>query len=331
MFGNSTLHRRGVLASAALGALGLAGTVPALAQTNAHFARGKRFQIIVAGSAGSGVDITARFLASALEKEFPGTSFQIVNRPGAGIQVGLQALADAPKDGYTFGLVSLPTAITIVLDTARRAGFTRDSFLAVANFSYDAGAIAVRADSAYKSLGDLIEAAKSKPKERTVGVVGPRGREHLDVISMGQGSGASFTPVFHNDSSLALNTLLGGNIDAVQGSVGDFVNQTRAGRIRVLTVFDNQESVFAPGVPTAESQGFKILTGTSRGFAFPVGVDPAVAAALSAAIGKVANAPDQKAKLQEMSIEVRYMDQNQYGAYWTNETQRVADLMAKIP
>jgi tripartite-type tricarboxylate transporter receptor subunit TctC len=331
MSGNAEFHRRAVLGAGAFGALGLIGAPPALAQVNAHFARGRRFQIIVAGSAGSGVDITARFLASALEKEFPGTSFQVVNRPGAGIQVGLQALADAPKDGYTFGLISLPTAITIVLDTARRAGFTRDSFLAVANFSYDAGAIAVRADSPYKSLTDLIGAAKAKPKERTVGVVGPRGREHLDVIAMEQGSGASFTPVFHNDSSLALNTLLGGNIDAVQGSVGDFVTQVRAGRVRVLAVFDNQESVFAPGVTTAESQGFKIYTGTSRGFAFPAGVDPAVAATLSAAIGKAANAPEQKAKLQEMSIEVRYMDQNQYGTYWTNETQRVAELMAKIP
>lgn len=324
-------RRRAVLGAGMTWALGLMGAAPALAQANAHFARGKRFQIIVAGSAGSGVDITARFVAAALEKEFPGTSFQVVNRPGAGIQVGLQALADAPKDGSTFGLISLPTAITIVLDPARRAGFTRDSFLAVANFSYDAGAIAVRADSPYRSLPDLIEAAKAKPKERTVGVVGPRGREHLDVIAMEQGSGASFTPVFHNDSSLALNTLLGGNIDAVQGSVGDFVTQVRAGRVRVLAVFDNQESVFAPGTATAESQGFKIYSGTSRGFAFPAGVDPAIAATLSAAIGKLATSPEHRARLQEMSIELRYMDQERYDAYWTNETRRVTELMAKIP
>ncbi len=106
---------------------------------------------------------------------------------------------------------------------------------------------------------------------------------------MEQATGASFTPVFHNDSALALNTLLGGNIDAVQGSVGDFVAQVKAGRVRMLAVFDRQESAYAPGVPTAASQGFAINTGTSRGFAFPAGVDPKMAARIGEALGKVAN------------------------------------------
>jgi len=327
---NIYINRRGLLVAGALVGATSAGR-PALSATGGHFARGRRFSVIVAGSAGSGVDIAARFLCSALEAEFPGTSFQVVNRPGAGLQVGLQALADAPKDGYTFGLVSLPTAITVALDPARRAGFTRDSFLAVANFSYDAGAIAVRADGPYRTLGDLIEAAKRAPQERTVGVVGPRGREHLDVVALEGASGAAFTPVFHNDSSLALNTLLGGNIDAVQGSVGDFVSQSRAGRIRTLAVFDGEESAFAPGVPTAESLGFALRTGTSRGFAFPTGAPVAAATALGEAIGRIARAPERRARLAEMSIEARYMDQERYATYWTDETRRIGDLLARIP
>ncbi len=250
--------RRAILAATlAVAGLGVVTAAPASAQTYPE--PGKRFAVIVAGSAGSGTDINARFVAAALEKEFPGTSFQVVNRPGAGIQVGVQALADAPKDGYTFGLISLPTAITLTLDASRKANFNKDSFLPIGNFSYDAGAIAVRADSPYKTLGDLIAAAKAKPQERTIGVVGPRGREHLDVIAMEQASGASFTPIFHNDSGLALNTLLGGNIDAVQGSVGDFVAQVKSGRVRILAVFDKQESAYAPGVPDRGIAGLQDL------------------------------------------------------------------------
>ncbi|QJP17266.1 tripartite tricarboxylate transporter substrate binding protein [Starkeya sp. ORNL1] len=321
--------RRAILAAAlAAAGVGLVTTLPASAQTYPE--PGKRFAVIVAGSAGSGTDINARFVAAALEKEFPGTSFQVVNRPGAGIQVGVQALADAPKDGYTFGLISLPTAITLTLDASRKANFNKDSFAPIGNFSYDAGAIAVRTDSPYKTLGDLIAAAKAKPQERTIGVVGPRGREHLDVIAMEQASGAAFTPIFHNDSGLALNTLLGGNIDAVQGSVGDFVAQVKSGRVRILAVFDKQESAYAPGVPTAESQGFKIYSGTSRGFAFPAGVDPKMAARIGEALGKIANSPEYKAKFSEMGLDIRYMDAKQYDAYWSGEVARITELMSKI-
>lgn len=321
--------RRAILAATlAVAGLGVVTAAPASAQTYPE--PGKRFAVIVAGSAGSGTDINARFVAAALEKEFPGTSFQVVNRPGAGIQVGVQALADAPKDGYTFGLISLPTAITLTLDASRKANFNKDSFLPIGNFSYDAGAIAVRTDSPYKTLGDLIAAAKAKPQERTIGVVGPRGREHLDVIAMEQASGASFTPIFHNDSGLALNTLLGGNIDAVQGSVGDFVAQVKSGRVRILAVFDKQESAYAPGVPTAESQGFKIYSGTSRGFAFPAGVDPKMAARIGEALGKIASSPEYKAKFSEMGLDIRYMDAKQYDAYWSDEVARITELMSKI-
>ncbi|MCB4771581.1 tripartite tricarboxylate transporter substrate binding protein [Ancylobacter sp. Lp-2] len=321
--------RRTFLA-AALTVTGLALLAPSPASAQAYPEPGKRFTIIVAGSAGSGTDINARFVAAAMEKEFPGTSFQVVNRPGAGVQVGVQALADAPKDGYTFGLISLPTAITVMLDPSRKANFNKESFIGIGNFSYDAGAIAVRADSPYKSLGDLIAAAKEKPAERTVGVVGPRGREHLDVIAMEQGAGVSFTPVFHNDSGLALNTLLGGNIDAVQGSVGDFVAQVKSGRVRILAVFDKQESAYAPGVPTAESQGFKIYSGTSRGFAFPAGVDPKMAARIGETLGKIANSPEYKSKFAEMGLEIRYMDAAQYNTYWNGEVARISSLLSKI-
>ena len=319
---------RRTLAGAAMAAV--IGLAPLSASAQAYPEPGKRFSIIVAGSAGSGVDVNARFVAAAMEKEFPGTSFQVVNRPGAGVQVGVQALADAPKDGYTFGLISLPTAVTVMLDPSRKAAFTKDSFIGIGNFSYDAGAIAVPANSPYKTLGELIAAAKAKPTERTIGVVGPRGREHLDVIAMEQATGASFTPVFHNDSALALNTLLGGNIDAVQGSVGDFVAQVKAGRVRMLAVFDRQESAYAPGVPTAASQGFAINTGTSRGFAFPAGVDPKMAARIGEALGKVANSAENKAKFSEMGLEIRYMDAAGYNTYWNSEVARIADLLGKI-
>jgi tripartite-type tricarboxylate transporter receptor subunit TctC len=324
--------RKGPLRRLAVGlvASGLAVAAPqALAQEYPE--PGKPISVIVAASAGSGMDVTARLATDALAGVLEGANFQVINRPGAGTQVGIQELADSPNDGYTFGVISLPTAVTLTLDPARQAKFNRDSFEPIANFIYDPGAIAVLADSPYRSLTDLVEAAKAKPGEVTVGVTGPRGREHLDVTALEQATSVQFTPVFHNDSGLALNSLLGGNIAAVQGSVGDFLSQMKAGRVRLLAVFDRQPSSFAPDVPTAESQGYPIFSGVTRGFAFPAGAPPEAVARVGEAMKTIAESPEQQEKIKNMGFELRFMDAEEYGRYWDSEVERSTELMKKIP
>ena len=149
-----------VLGASAL-SMGLAA-VSAQAQ-EAWPAKGKPVNVIVSAGAGSGQDVTARILTEQLQKEFPGSVFQIVNRPGAGTQIGTQAIADAAPDGYTFGVIALPTAVTLHLDPARQARFTGASFEPAANFIYDPGALAVPADSKYRNLADLVADAKARP------------------------------------------------------------------------------------------------------------------------------------------------------------------------
>ena len=291
---------------------------------------GRPITVIVASSAGGGMDITGRLAASGIEGVVDGANLQIINKPGAGTQVGIQELADSAPDGYTFGVVSLPTAVTLTLDPSRQAKFDRESFEPIGNLVYDPGAIAVLADSPYKTLTDLVDAAKSDPGSVTVGVTGPKGREHLDVAAVEDASGAQFTPVFHNDSGLALNNLLGGNIDAVQGSVGDFLSQMQSGRVRLLAVFDREPSTFAPDVPTAESQGFPIFSGVTRGFAFPAGTPDEAVQRMSEALETVANSPEQQEKIKSMGFELRFMNAEEYTAYWKSEVERIEKLMAKL-
>jgi tripartite-type tricarboxylate transporter receptor subunit TctC len=314
--------------AASLAAFSLVAT---LSHAQTYPEAGKRSAVIVAASAGSGADITARLVTAELEKMFKGSSYQILNKPGAGLQVGMQALADAPKDGYNFGMTSLPTVITLSMDKARGAQFDRKSFIPVANFAYDPGAIAVKADSNFKTFADFIKSAKEKPEERTIGVTGAGGREHLDVIGIQMGAGVTFTPVFHDDSGLALNALLGGHIDAVQGSVGDFKAQVAAGRIRVLTVFDQKRSQIMPDVPSIKELGFEIYSGTSRGFALPAGAPEGTAKALSDAIGKIAASDEMKKRISDMGLELRYMNASEYASYWDSEIKRLETLTAALP
>jgi tripartite-type tricarboxylate transporter receptor subunit TctC len=292
---------------------------------------GKMVTVINGGSPGSGQDLTARLVADALQNLHPGSNFQVVAKPGAGTQLAYQAIADAPKDGYTFGIMSLPTFATVYLDKARQANFTRESFAPAANFIFDPGAIAVRAESPFKTLQDLIAAAKAKPGEVTVAVVGPKSREHLDVTAVEQAAGVKFNPIFHNDSGTGLNNLLGGNVDAAQGSVGDYLAQIAAGRVRILAVFAKEPSIFAPDVPTAESAGVPVFSGVTRGFTFPAGVDPAIVKQVSDDIGKIVQAPEQQDKIKNLGFQVNYMDMDTFAAYAKSEEERIADILSKIP
>ena len=281
-----------------------------------------KLELIVAATAGSGADITARLVAEGLESELEGTSIQTINRPGAGIQIGVQAIVDARADGSIFGLISLPTAVTLTLDEERQVDFDRDSFAPLGNYAYDPGALAVTTDSPYETLEEFLDSGP-----RTIGVAGARGREHLDVVALQKESGADLTPVFHDDSGLALNSLLGGHIDAVEGSVGDFLTQIESGRVRILTVFDDEPSAFAPDVPTAASVGIEYTSGTSRGFAFPAGTPDECVSLLSDALGAVAEKPESKEAINDMGLELRYMNAEDYGKFWDDEVTRVTSLM----
>lgn len=319
--------RRVVLGLALAMGTGLA-TGDAFAQTYPE--PGRPISVIVAASAGSGMDVTGRLAVEGFERFIEGANFQIINRPGAGTQVGIQEIASSRPDGYSFGVVSLPTAVTIPLDPARQAQFDHTSFEPIGNFVYDPGAIAVLADSPYRTLADMVEDAKARPEEVIVGVTGPKGREHLDVAAVEQAAGVTFTPVFHNDSGLALNSLLGGNVDAVQGSVGDFLSQIQAGRVRLLAVFDEQPSSFVPDVTTAKEQGFDIVSGVTRGFAFPAGVPEEAVAVMSEALRQVAESPEGQERVKNMGFELRYMDAETFAAYWNSEVERITVLMRQL-
>lgn len=118
--------------------------------------------LMVPSVAGGGTDVGARILAAVAEKKM-GQPIVVVNKPGAGTQVGFTELSRQKPDGYYLGFVLLPAINTIILDPERKAIFNIDSFVPIINQVIDAGLIWVRAESPYKTLKDLIEDAKKRP------------------------------------------------------------------------------------------------------------------------------------------------------------------------
>ena len=119
-------------------------------------------QFMVAFPAGGSTDIGARIVASIAERML-GQPIVVVNKGGAGGQVGWTEMVRQRPDGYYIGYINLPATNTVILDPDRKAIFTEKDFTPIINQVLDPGAIWVRADSPYKTLQDLIDAAKKSP------------------------------------------------------------------------------------------------------------------------------------------------------------------------
>ncbi len=289
--------------------------------------KGKAISIIVPYAAGGGTDLSARVLADGLEKEL-GTPVQIVNKAGAGGQVGLTELAQAKPDGYTIGSSVLPAVITTYLDPERKSAFGRKDLQLLALHVADASAVAVKADSPFKAVKDIVEAGKAKPGAVKWGTTGILGTTHLNIVQLQKVTGAKFAIVHFDGGNPMKTALLGGHIDAHFGSAGESLPQFKSGEMRFLGIMDKQRSSFYPDVPTLEEQGYPLYAAGTRGYILPAGTPKEVVNVLTTAMKKVMATPEHKKKMDELGLTIRYMDPDQYSAYWADYEEQVKPLMA---
>ncbi len=288
--------------------------------------KGKPITIIVGAAAGGANDVAARLLAPLMEKEL-GTPVQVVNKPGAGWQVGYTELTHSKPDGYTIGYTPMPSVQAVYLDPDRKATFGRKDFQPLAMHVVDPGAVAVKADSPYKTIKDVIEAAKANPGKVPVSDTGVLGDDHLTILQFQRLTGVKFAIVHFNSASDSYTSLLGGHTEVAFDNVGGFVTMVKSGQVRILGVMDKQESKFLPGIPTMESQGIKLYTSSSRAIAMPAGAPKEVIDTLSAALKKAMADPDHIRKMQETGCEVKYMDPAETSAYWDQVESEVKPLL----
>src|SRR5215212_10238632 len=167
------MKRLAAVAAAAVAALTFGPLVAAAQQDYPS----RIVQIVNPYQAGSTTDVLARGLAVGMSSRL-GQQFVVINRPGAGGTVGALSVALAEPDGYT--LLFAPALIVSVYPAARSdTGYDADAFVPICQTFENAMALAVRPDSPFKTLGDLVTAARAKPGELNYGHQGPSTIPHL--------------------------------------------------------------------------------------------------------------------------------------------------------
>ncbi len=308
------LSRLGWIAAIlAVGGVVLAGAVPAWAVGFPE--KDKPIQILLGYAAGGPTDVANRILADGLAKL--GLSVVIVNKPGASQQIAHTLLSQAKPDGYTIGTANFPTAIGNYLDPTRKATYTRQSFVPIALHVLDPAVWAVKANSPFKTLKDLLEYAKANPKKIRISTMGPDSEEANNVRAIQKMTGAQFALVnFSEGGAVAKTAFLGDKIEVLGLNAGDMLSLYKNKEARLLGVMDSQRCVFYPDVKTFEEQGYKQNGASSRGLIAPAGTPKEVVDFLSEAIKKVVATEEHQKRMADMGLALRYMDSAQFGKYW---------------
>lgn len=293
--------------------LALGGAASASAQSYPD----RPVNVIVAAPAGGSTDVGARVVGSIAEKAL-GQPLVIINKAGAGGQVGWTELARARPDGYTIGFIVMPGTNTVILDPDRQALIKEDSYTFVINHVHDAGALWVRADSPYKSFADLIAAAKAAPGTIRAATTGILSDDHLNILMTEEATGAKFRIIHLEGNSAQLKETLGGNVDVAFDNVSGVVKPLRSGQVRVLAVTDKERSKFLPDVPNTTELGFpSIVSSSTRGIVAPKGTPEAVVKRLADELGKAMQDPDHTRRMDEQGLAVKPMAGAEFKTFWT--------------
>ncbi len=291
--------------------------------------KGKSIDIIVPYTAGGSADLVARLLAPGMEKELA-IPVRVVNRPGASAQLGASELARAKKDGYTLGITNLPPVVLLYLNPDRKADFSRKDFQPLANLTADPHYVAVKADSPYKTMKDLIDAAKANPEKIKIATLGILGPEHLRIIQLQNLTGAKFANVNFDGVAASRTALLGGHIDVVFSTSAGLGGTIKSGHVRLIGVMDNEPSSFAPDVKTLKSQGYNVRSILSIPVSLPAGTPKEIVNILSAAAKKAAETDEFKTKTAAVGATPRYMGPDELGAYWDEMEAELRALLEVV-
>lgn len=276
----------------------------------------KPITLLVAYPAGGETDIGGRIVGAIAEKDL-GQPIIVVNKGGAGGQIGWTELAKQKPDGYYIGFVNLPSLNTHVLDPERKATFTLDSFVPVINQVVDPVCFYVKPESPYKTFKDLMDDAKKRPGKITLTTTGIMSNEHLGILLLEQAAKVKFRLV-HFDGSAQINTaLMGGQVDVGVDNVGGpWTSRVKGGQARPLVVMDTERSKFYPNTPTTPEQGFpKVLMSSSRGIVGPKGIPEPVIKKLQTVFEKAMQTPEHIEKMEKAGLAIKILVGEEYGKY----------------
>jgi tripartite-type tricarboxylate transporter receptor subunit TctC len=316
-------HRRGRLAIALIAAISVA--IPAaLSGDSAWSQTPTTIKIVVPYPPGSGPDILSRLMAEQIGRSL-GPAVVVENRPGGGTLIGTEAVARAAPDGATVLLVANSFVVNPALK--KQSYDVSSSFEPVCYLAATPIVLVVNGASPYRTLADLIAAARAKPGELSVAGA-PASSLHVAFEVIRRAANVEMTYVPYAGTAPAINALMGGHVTAVSADYPTVVSQLQSGALRALVTASRQRAEPLPDVPTLAETGLsKYDADIFYGIAAPAKTPPATLAQLIGWFSAALKSPDMKPKLAKQGLFPVGMCGAEFGAFMRRQVEEYSRII----
>jgi tripartite-type tricarboxylate transporter receptor subunit TctC len=294
----------------------------AQAQPQAGAYPSKPIRLIVPFPPGGGTDILSRLVANKLTETSKWTVIPD-NRGGAGGTIGIAEAARAAPTGYEM-VMGQKDNLVVAPWLYKNLSYdpTRD-LVAVAHVAYTPVVIVTSATSRFKSLADVVAAAKAAPDSVTYGSPGNGTTIHLAGEIFNTAAGIKLRHIPYKGSNPAMMDVLAGNVDLMVSSLPSAIGQIKSGKLRALAVTSLHRSTSLPDVPTVAELGYKDFdVSTWYGLFMPAGTPAAIVATMNAEVNKLLAGADMKAAINAQGAEVQTMTPQQFSSLLKTDFQK---------
>jgi tripartite-type tricarboxylate transporter receptor subunit TctC len=286
----------------------------------------KPVRIIVPFGAGGPADIYARFLGQRLQESL-GQSFVIDDRPGAGSIIGTDLVAKSPPDGYTLLMMSNTHTVNETLVSKKPFTLMKD-FVPVAPVNYSDLLLVVHPSLPVKSVKELVQLAKSKPRGLNYASSGTGTPYHMAGELFKALAGVDIVHVPHKGSGEARTSVMSGQVEMMLDAITVMAQMAKAGRVRALGTSGAKRSTVMPEVPTIAEAGVKGYESTIWiGLMAPRGTPKPVIDRLNAEVGKVLARPDVKKAWNAQGAEPMTMTVGEFEKYLNGDIAKWAKVI----
>ena len=304
---------------ALLGLLFVCGTAVAQSFPN------KPVKLIVTYPPGGSSDLMSRVYGAKLA-ELWGQQVIIESKPGAAGSIGMDFAAKQPNDGYTFVVGNLgPVAVNPLLSNVPYN--IQKDFIAVSMISTGPNVLVVRADSPFKSLGEIISFAKQNPGKLNYGTSGPGSVSHLSSEMLKNNQKVSAVEVAYKGGVLAVQDLLGGQIQYIFSDSLPAMAHIRAGKLRALCVTGDSPYALLPEPPLCREAAPGLVAVNWWGVLLPAGSPKAIVDKLNADTVRALADPDVKKRFADLGVEAVSSTPEQFAAFIRDEMAKYAKLI----
>ena len=285
----------------------------------------KPVRIVVPFAPGGGTDILTRIILPKLNETLK-QQLIVDNRPGAGSQIGTEAVAKAAPDGYT--LLMVDTAFMTNPSLYSKLAYSEKDFAPVALAATAPVIMIVHASVPVRTVKELVALARAQPGALNFASGGPGSSTHLGVELLKYVAKIDLVHIPYKGTGPAVADVLGGQVTMMFAGISSVKQHVEAGRLRAIAVTGERRSPAMPKVPTFGEAGMRAVDASSYwGMLAPARTPPDIVARLSTAMTQVLNLPDVRDKLVELGFDPIGGNPTQYAALLAKENDKWAKVI----